>query len=91
MLKANNAAQSAEFVNRVKNFVDHPQRSNHVNQEQHSQQEDLLEAAFEVGQDESVFQCFIICARSLLSCSNLHGKIPQKELSGKLNTISIAN
>ena len=42
MLKANTAAQSADFVNRVKNFIDHLQRSKHFNQEQHSQQEDSL-------------------------------------------------
>eukprot|EP00973_Karenia_brevis_P064409 8949040-Karenia_brevis.AAC.1 len=53
MLKANTAAESAEFVNRVKNFINHLQRSKHFNQEQHSQQEDLLEADFHEGQDES--------------------------------------
>ena len=35
MLKANSAAESAELVSRVKNFVDHLQRSKHFHQDQH--------------------------------------------------------
>eukprot|EP00973_Karenia_brevis_P023243 3201839-Karenia_brevis.AAC.1 len=54
-MKANSTAENAEFANRVKNFVDHLQRSKHFNDEQHSQLEDLLEAAFQEGQDESAF------------------------------------
>eukprot|EP00973_Karenia_brevis_P073941 10278413-Karenia_brevis.AAC.1 len=38
-----------------------------------------------------LFQCSIICAQSLRSCSKLHGKIGWKELSGKRLTMSIAN
>eukprot|EP00973_Karenia_brevis_P018360 2518965-Karenia_brevis.AAC.1 len=55
MLEANTADQSDEFVDRRTNFVDHLQRSKHFNQDQHSRQEDLFEAAFEEGQDESAF------------------------------------
>ena len=54
MLKANSAAHSAEFVSRMKNFVDHLQRSKHFDQKQHSAREEMLETAFQFGQDESV-------------------------------------
>ena len=58
MLKANTATENAEFISRVKNFVDHLQRSKHFDQEQHTQREEVLEAAFQDGQDESVFPMF---------------------------------
>ena len=61
MLLANGKGLPSEtpsFVSRIKNFVNHLQRSTHLEPEFHNEHQDILEDAFNCGQDEERYPSF---------------------------------
>ena len=55
---APNPGEAANLVSRIKNFVNHLQRSTHPEPEFHDQHQDMLEDAFHCGQDEEQYHLF---------------------------------
>ena len=73
------------FVCRMKNFVNHLQRSSHMDQEHHNNHQDMLEDAFHRGQDESKYPMFSHLSSRPAFLFESAKRINQKVFHGKRN------
>eukprot|EP00973_Karenia_brevis_P003412 469788-Karenia_brevis.AAC.1 len=58
MLKANVTTHGDGLLHRIKKFVNHVQQSSHLDSDFHAENNDILEEAFNSGQDEKRYLLF---------------------------------